>query len=325
MNPTQAAAAEPGRGREATRPTEIPAKGWKDVLARVVSEVSQDRVLMIAAGVTFYGLLALFPALSALVSIYGLVFDPATVQQQLQSLAGLLPEGAMAVVGEELTRLTSQSGSDLSLAFAGSLLVSLWSANAGVKALFEAMNVAYDEEEKRGFVKLTLVSLAFTLAALLAIVVALGSLVVLPLVLESFGFGSLGQALVRIAGALVLVLLFVGGLAALYRYGPSRARADWRWITPGSILTLVVWVIASALFSWYAANLGSYNATYGSLGSVIGFLFWMWISATIVIVGAELNAELEHQTARDTTRGPDVPMGRRGATMADTLGASKGS
>jgi membrane protein len=325
MTPTQAAAAEPGRGRDATRPTEIPARGWMDVLRRTATEVSEDRVLMIAAGVTFYGLLALFPALSALVSIYGLVFDPATVQRQVASLAGLLPQGAMDVLGEELTRLTSRPGSSLSLAFAGSLLVSLWSANAGVKSLFEAMNVAYDETEKRGFVRLTLISLAFTLGALLAVAVALGALVVLPLVLDAFGFGTLGQALARIAGVLVLALLLTAGLAALYRWGPSRERARWRWITPGSILTLVVWVIASALFSWYAANLGSYDATYGSLGSVIGFLFWMWISATIVIVGAELNAELEHQTAADTTDGPPEPMGRRGATMADTLGGRTGS
>jgi membrane protein len=311
-------------GRNATKPTDIPAAGWKDILWRVKDEVTEDRVMLIAAGVTFYILLALVPALTAMVSIYGLFSDPQQVGEQLAQLQGFIPGGGMEVLQDQMSRLAEQDESSLGIAFLVSLALSLWSANAGIKSLFEAMNVAYEETEKRGFIKLNLISLAFTLCGIVAVILASIVFVALPVILDVLGFGSMAEWIIRIVSYLVLAGLAVTFLAALYRYGPSRDKAEWAWITVGSIVTLVVWVIGSLLFTWYAANMGSYNATYGSLGSLIGFLFWIWISVNIVIVGAELNAEIEHQTAVDTTVGPDKPMGSRGATMADTLGKSKG-
>ncbi len=307
------------RGREARLPTQIPARGWKEILKRVGSEFGEDQVLLVAAGVTFYLLLAMVPALTALVSVYGLFSDPADVQRHIASLNDVLPGGAQQVLGEQLNRLAEQSSGGLGFALAGSLLLALWSANAGTKALFTAMNVAYDEPERRGFVRLTLVTLAFTLGTGLLMVALMGSVVILPNLASLFGLGSLADIAVRAATTAVLVCAGVAILAALYRWGPSRERAKWSWITPGAMIALVVAGLGSAAFSWYVGNFGSYNKTYGSLGAIIGFLTWLWLMVTVVIAGGELNAEMEHQTAKDTTTGPARPIGSRGARMADTV------
>lgn len=317
-------AAQTGRGRDADRPGQIPGSGWKDVLYRVKDEITDDRVMLVAAGSTFYMLLALVPGLTALVSVYGLFSDPATVQEHLSILQGVVPGGGMTILEEQLTRLTEQGSGTLSLTFIVSLAIALWSANAGVKSLFEAMNVAYDEVEKRSFVKLNLVSLGFTLAAIVMAILLLGLVIVMPNVLKFIGLGSGVEWLIRIAGYVLLFLITSFGIAMLYRYGPSRERPRWRWVTYGSVIATVVWVVASLLFSWYAANFGSYNATYGSLGAIIGFITWIWISMIILIVGGEINSELEHQTARDSTTGPRQPLGQRGAVMADSVGEAKG-
>jgi membrane protein len=317
------ASREPGRGREATSPTEIPAKGWKDILWRVYEEINKDRILAVAAGVTFYGLLALFPALAALVSIYGLFADPATIQDHLNLLSGVLPGGALEVVSEQVKRITSKGSGTLGFAFFSGLAISLWSANAGVKAVFDALNVAYDEEEKRGFIALNLRSLVFTLGMILFVLVTVGAIVDIPVLLDFIGLGQVTEWIISLARWPVLLGAIVLLLAVLYRYGPSRDTAQWRWISAGSLVAAVVWVAASMLFSWYVANFGNYNETYGSLGAVIGFMTWMWLSTTVVLVGAELNAEIEHQTVHDTTEGPQKPLGARGARMADSVGAAK--
>jgi membrane protein len=317
------AAAERGRGRTADTPTEIPAKGWKDILWRTYEEMNKDRILAVAAGVTYFGILALFPAIAALVSMYGLFADAATINDHLASLGGLLPGGATEIIGEQVTRITSAGGGALGFAFFFGLALSLWSANAGMKAMFDALNVAYGEEEKRSFIKLNLTSLTFTLGAIAFVLLALGGIVVVPVVIEFLGLGEIGEALLSIARWPVLLAIVVLALAVLYRYGPSRDEAQWRWITPGSVLAAVVWIAGSMLFSWYVANFGSYNETYGSLGAAIGFMTWLWLSTTIILVGAELNAEIEHQTAKDTTEGHQQPLGRRGARMADTIGEAK--
>ncbi|WP_407520439.1 YihY/virulence factor BrkB family protein [Methylobacterium oryzisoli] len=316
---------ETDRGRKAEHPTEIPAKGWKDVLYRVYLEFQKDRVLSVAAGVTFYTLLAIFPAVAALVSLYGLFTDPATINDHLALLQGVLPAGALDIIGEQVKRITSKGGTTLGVTFFTSLAISLWSANAGVKAVFDALNIVYEEEEKRSFIQLNLQSLAFTLGGLLFVVIALTGIVVLPLVLNFIGYFGISLspnawyiALVRWP-ILLAILLF--GLAMLYRYGPSRDKARWRWVTPGSLVAGVVWLAGSIAFSWYVSNFGNYNETYGSLGAAIGFMTWIWISATIVLIGGEINAELEHQTVRDTTVGPERPLGTRQARMADTVGA----
>lgn len=315
-------AQQPGRGRRADAPAEIPARGWKDVLVRTFKEIMQDRVTFVAAGATYFLLLAIFPTLTALVSIYGLVADTSTVQQHVALLTGLLPEGGLALLEEQLERLASQGAPTLGIALAGSLVVALWSSSAGVKALFEAMNIAYDEEEKRGFIALTVTALLFTLAGIIGAVVMLMVVVAMPIVLGFLGLGGAVEWLVRIGSYALLVGLLMVGLAALYRFGPSRQQAKWRWITPGAIVATAAILVMSLLFSWYAANFANYERTYGSLGALIAFLTWVWLSVTLVIVGAELNAEVEHQTAKDSTVGADEPLGQREATMADTVGAS---
>jgi membrane protein len=317
------AASEPGRGRQADTPTEIPVKGWKDILWRTYEEFSADRVMSIAAGVTYYALLALFPALAALVSLYGLFADPATIRDHLVTLSNILPSGAIDIIGEQVSRIASTGEDTLGVSFVIGLGVSLWSANAGMKAFLDALNVVYDEDEKRGFIALNLRSLAFTLGAVVFILVALAGIVVVPVVLAFVGLASSTEWLLAIARWPILLTGVTLGLAVVYRYGPSRDQAKWKWVTPGSIVAAVLWLAVSMLFSWYAANFGSYNETYGSLGAVIGFMTWIWISSVVVLLGAEINAEMEHQTAKDTTEGSHQPMGARGAQMADTVGVAK--
>jgi membrane protein len=316
-------AREGGRGRSAEKPTQIPAMGWKDILYRVKDEISGDRIGTIAAGTTFFVLLALFPALGALVSLYGLIADPVTINEHLNDLRGYLPAAVLDLVGQELTRLEQTRTGTLGVGFVGGLLVALWSANSGMKALFDALNVAYDETEKRGFFNLNLVSLGFTLGGLVFFILVLNVVIGVPLILNLLPLGPAGNLLVAVVPPIVLFAVAIFVIAVLYRYGPSRTQAQWRWVTPGSVAAAVVWVAASFLFSWYLANFADYSATYGSVGAIIGVMMWIYISMWIVLAGAELNAETEHQTARDTTVGPEKPLGDRGATMADRVGEAR--
>jgi membrane protein len=248
--------------------------------------------------------------------------DPANLSVNLESVSGLLPQGATDVIRDQMTRI-AHGTSTLSLTFLAGLAVSLWSANAGVKSMFDALNLVYNEEEKRGLIKLNLVSLAFTAAAILFLIVALAALVVLPVMLNYIGLGSVIGWIATLGSWPVLLVVVGFALAALYRYGPSRREPKWRRISWGSGSAAVVWIVMSVLFSWYAANFGNYNATYGSLGAVIGFMIWMWLSIIVVLLGAEINAEMEHQTACDTTIGAPKPLGARRAVMADTVGAAQ--
>jgi membrane protein len=311
------------RGRFADAPQQIPARGWKDILLRVWKEASKDRLVSVAAGVTFYTLLAIFPAIAALVSLYGLFADPAAISSHLQSMQGVLPGGALEVVGDQVKRIAGGPRGSLGFSFAAGLAVSLWSANAGMKAVFDALNVVYDEEEKRSFIKLNAISLLFTAGAIVLLILAAAAVVIVPVVLAFVGLGPIAETLIRLARWPILLVAIAVALAVLYRYGPSRDTPKWRWISWGSGFASVAWVVASALFSWYAANFGSYNATYGSLGAVIGFMTWLWISSIVVLLGAELNSEMEHQTAADSTSGPAKPLGARGAHMADTVGKAQ--
>jgi len=315
--------AEQGRGREAGKPTDIPARGWKDIFWRVYERFGKDRVASVAAGVTFYALLAIFPAIAALVSIYGLFADPNTMESHVNALSGVLPGGAVEIVGGQIRRLAGQGGGALGLGFAIGLATSLWSANAGMKAVFDALNIVYNEDEKRSFFALNAQSLTFTLGAILFLLLALGAVVVIPAVLDFIGLGPIAETLIAILRWPLLLAGVVLGLALIYRYGPSRDNPQWRWLTTGSIVAAVLWIVGSMLFSWYVANFGSYNETYGSLGAAIGFMTWIWLSTIIVLLGAEINAETEHQTAEDTTQGQRQPLGARGATMADTVGEAK--
>jgi membrane protein len=312
-----------GRGRPASAPSEIPARGWKDILLRVYRNIPEHRVVALAAGVTFYSLLAIFPAIAALVAVYGLFTDPATLTVHLEKLSGLLPGGALDVVRDQLTRVASQRGSTLGVTFLVGLAVSLWSANAAMKSIFDTLNIVYAEREERSFIRLNAISLAFTAAGILFVLLAIGALVVLPPALKYLGLSEPSEILVRAGRWPVLFAVVTFAIAFVYGYGPSRAKPRWRWISWGSAFAAFAWLAVSMLFSWYAASFGNFNQTYGSLGAVIGFMTWIWLSAIVILIGAELDAEMEHQTARDTTTGPAKPMGARHATMANTVGAAQ--
>jgi membrane protein len=313
-------AVDPGRGRDADSPNEIPVKGLRDVFWRVVNAVIADRVTLIAAGVTYFLLLSLFPALGALVALYGFIADPTTIMGHIGFLASVFPPGSFDLILDQLTALTQQKPSTLSFAFITGLVIALWSANSGMKALFDAMNVAYQEDEKRSFVRLNMLSLAFTFGALLIAIVLIAAIGVLPAALTYFWLDRWQELLARFA-RWPFILVFVGcGIAVIYRYGPSREQAKLKWLSWGVVFSTLLWLAASILFSFYLENFANYNATYGTLGALIGLMVWVWISVIILIVGAELNAELEHQTVRDSTTGSPKPMGERGAFVADTVG-----
>jgi membrane protein len=311
-----------GHGQHAASPHEIPPAGWKDVLGRLLSEIGEDRLMLVAAGVTYYTLLALVPSLTAIVSLYGLFNDPATVNQQVTLLQGLLPQGGLQIVEDQLTRLTASGRTTLNFTLLISLVIALWSASAGINALFDAMNIVYDEKEKRNFFVRTGMALLFTLATIIVAIVFVAVVIAMPVVL---GFLQLGGGFKWLVGVLAYVLMMVIlslGIATLYRWGPSRAQAKWRWLSIGSGVAVIGIIVISVLFSWYAANFGNYNATYGSLGALIGFLTWIWLTVTMLLIGAELNAEMEHQTAIDSTVGERPrPMGERGAYIADHVAA----
>jgi membrane protein len=312
-----------GRGRLAETPSEIPPRGWKDILLRVYSNISKHRILTLAAGMTYYSLLAIFPALAALVAMYGLFADPSAIASHLDELSGVLPGGALDVVREQLTRVASKGSQSLGLTFLIGLAVSLWSANAAMKSLVDTLNIVYGEEEKRGFVKLNAISLLFTIGGILFVVVALGAIVVVPVALKYIGLSETASLLLRLGRWPAMFVVLTLALGVIYRYGPSREAPRWRWITWGSAMAAILWLAISALFSWYVSSFGKFNETYGSLGAVIGFMTWLWISAIVVLLGAELDAEMEHQTARDTTTGAPKPIGTRGAQVADTVGAAR--
>jgi membrane protein len=279
--------------------------------------VSEDRLLAIAAGLVFYGLLALFPAVMALVSCYGLFAKPDTINDHLSFIEGVMRKEAFSIVQDQIARVVAKEQAGLSFGFVIGLAIALWSANAGMKAVMDALNIVNEENEKRGFVRLTHVSLAFTIAGLFAVLADVVAVVVTPLLLSEVGLAGLTETMVKLVCWPVLTLGMLLGLSVLYRYGPSRRAARWEWISFGAVFGTLTWFAGSAALSFYFANFANYNATYRSLGAAIGTMAWMWMSAIVILFGAELNAEIEHQTARDTTVGIKKRLGARGATMAD--------
>lgn len=308
------------RGRLANEPSQMTWLGWKDIFIRTFNEMGDDRLLSVAAAVAFYALLALVPMLSVLVSLYGLFADPNTIVAQLSPFLHLMPPAVQELVIEQSVRLASKSNSSLSLTLLFSLLIAGWSANAAVKAMFEALNIIYDETEKRSLIWYNVVTLFTTLSAAAVGVLALTVIAIIPAILALFPFQDTVEWMVRILRWPALFAVAVFAIATLYRIGPSRRPPKWRWLMPGAILSAALWALASFGFSYYVTRLGDYSATYGSLATVVIFMTWLWLSATIVLLGGELNSELEHQTALDTTRGLPKPIGMRGAKMADNIG-----
>ena len=308
------------RGHQADSPQEIPPKGWKDIAKRTAKEVKQDQVPLLAAGVAFYTLLALFPAIIAGVSIYGLVADPATVQNQINELTNLLSPETAKLVGDQLKQVTSGAGGALGLATVVGILTALWSASSGMKALITGVNLAYDESESRKFAKLRGLALLLTLGAMVLLAVALFLIVGFPPLVDSWP--TVLRWVASVLRWVLLAALLIVGLAVLYRYAPDRDEPKWTWVSWGSGIATLLWVLASIGFSVYANSFGNYNKTYGALAGVIILMFWLFLTSFVVLVGAELNTEMELQTAKDTTAGPTKPMGDRDAHAADHVAES---
>jgi membrane protein len=321
-DPSDGAEGGADHGRDAGVPEEIPVKGLRDVFWRVVHEVSEDRVTLIAGGVTFYLLLGLFPSLAALVAVYGLVADPATISDHLRELSGLLPPGAFDLIADQLKSLAQSRNSTLGFTFLMGLGVALWSTHSGTLAIFDAMNVAYEETEKRGMIRLNAVAFCFTICAMASAAAMLGLVAVMPLVLSYLWLDQFKEHMALLLRWPILLVIVAAAVTAIYRFGPSREPAKFRWMTWGSLLVTASWFAMSLGFSFYLNHFANYSATYGALGALVGLLMWIWLSIVILIIGGELNAELEHQTAKDTTTGSPLPMGSRGAYVADTLGAT---
>lgn len=307
-------------GRSAESPGDIPARGWREVLLRVKTQAKADRVSLLAGGVAFYAVLALVPTLIVIVSVYGLVANPAGIEKHVKDLTGALPQDARNLIASQLRSIVSSSGSGLSIAAAFAALGALWSASSAMKHLVEAVNVAYGESETRKFVKLRLLALALTLAGVVFVVVAFGIVVFLPAAVAKLSLPSPFRVVVSILRFPVLALGMLIGLAVLYRYAPDRDNPRWQWVSWGAVAATGLWLVASILFSVYASNFGKYNKTYGSLAAIIVLMLWLLITAAVVIIGAELNAELETQTARDSTVGEEQPIGDRDARAADVVG-----
>jgi len=322
LNASSESANDPGRGRQAESPTEIPAPGWKDILARVRLEVKRDRVPLMSAAVAFHALLALFPALVALVSLYGLFADPSSIDRQVDDWLGTAPREVRELLTSQLQSITENAGAAAGLAVVLGTIVALWSASSGIAHLIEATNIAYDEEETRNFVARRGLALALTVGAVVFMLLSLVLITVLPAVLADTGLGLFGRVLVGILRWVLLILGMMLALSVLYRYAPDRDHPQWSWTSPGALLATVLWVVASAGFALYTANFGKYNETYGSLGAVVVLMLWLYFTVMCVVFGAELNAEMERQTRRDTTQGAPMPLGSRDAEVADTIGAT---
>jgi membrane protein len=307
----------PGIGAE--KPTEIPWRGWKQIVKRAWAEHNADNMPIIGGGVAFFGFLAIFPGLIALISLYGLVASPETVARQVEDLSAQLPQDAADLIATQLTSIVDNSGSALTLGLVVSILAALWSASGGMGNLITAVNLAYDEVETRNFVKLKAISLGLTLGAIVFVLLTFGLVAVVPALIEELPLGVAGTVLAQVARWVLLLAVFAGSLAVLYRVAPDRDAPRLRWVSLGAVVATVMWALVSVGFALYVDNFGSYDKTYGTIAGVIVLMLWLYLTCYLVLLGAEINSEAEHQTAHDTTEGEPQPMGARDATMADSL------
>jgi membrane protein len=316
----RAARAPQKHGRRARFPRDISARGWKDITLRTRRQIASDNIGIVAAGVAYYAFLAIFPALAALISIYGLVVDARIVESQLARASGYLPDQARQLIGAQLARIAGQSSGALSWGLALSILLGLWSANKGMKALFQGVNIAYNQHSGRGLIKDNALTLLFTFGGIVVAIASMALVVAFPVALGRLGLPSPIRTVLSLSRWLALALVIVFSLAVIYHVAPYRASPRWRWVSWGSILATTLWLIGSWAFSVYVANFSSYNQTYGSVAAVVILMLWFYLSSYAILLGAEINSEMERQTERDTTAGPDKPIGGRGAYNADTLG-----
>ncbi|MBW4964816.1 YihY/virulence factor BrkB family protein [Pseudoalteromonas sp. CR1] len=311
---------KPKRGQHAEQPAHIPIKGWWDIAKRIFARMSKDNLSLVSAGVAFYALLAIFPAIAALVSIYAYFASPVEISEHLRQFTSLIPSSSRELILSQISDLTQSSQTRLTLGALGTLLLTIWSSSKGSQALITACNISYHEYEKRSFFRAQLVRFMFSVGAILVAIFALLIIGILPIVLNLVGLKDSIDLLIKVVSWPILALTFNFALVLLYRYAPHRKAAKWRWITLGSVIATVFWIVASIGFSFYVSRFSSYNETYGSLGGVVIMLMWLYISAYIVTLGAVINAETEQQTAKDSTIGPEKELGERGAYVADHLG-----
>lgn len=315
---TEAANLVAQRGRDADRPREIPPHGWRDVTVRAFRQVNDQHLSMIAASIAFYGLLALFPAIAATIAIGGSVVAPQQLESQMATVGALLPPEAASIILDQAAQVAAHTGRGLALAAIIGLLITLYSASRGMKALIEGLNIIYGEEENRGFIQLSFFAFMMTLGLIIGMVLALVLITIVPVVIATLGLSGVLDWMVSLARWPILFLAAMLGLGVIYRYGPSRRSARWQWVSWGSVLGTVLWVVGSVAFSAYVQHFGSYNETYGSLGTAIILLLWLFLTSFVVLLGAEINSEIEHHTVVDSTVGEDRPMGDRDAFVADT-------
>lgn len=305
-------------GARATEPTQIPRRGWLQVLRRAWTEAKRDQVPLLAAGVAFFAFLSLFPAMIAAVMIYGLVVSPQAVADQSRQLASVLPHDAASLVTEQMRSITSRPAQSLGLGLVVAVVLALWSASGGVGNLITAINVSYDEDETRGFVRRKALALGLTLGAIVFVAITLLLIAAAPAALDAVGASGLVRTALEGVRWLLLVVAVAVALALLYRWAPDRHAARFTWVSVGAAVATVIWLVASLGFAFYANTFGSYDKTYGALAGVVVLMLWLWITAFVTLLGAEINAEAEQQTVRDTTRGPERALGRRGAVKADS-------
>lgn len=311
------------RGRNAETPMQIPARGWLDIVWRVKNRLTANRVSLVAAGVAFYGLLALFPAIGAVLAVGGLVIDPQTIVDQMVDFEGVVPDEVLSIVEGQATEVAGADNKGLGIAAIFGLVLSFWSASRGMANLVMGLNLVYGEEEKRGLLWLNLQVLMLTAMLVVGVLLGMVSIIVVPAILSIVEWPLFGEWLANAFRWIVMAVVTLGGLAVIYRLGPSRRDPVWNWVTPGAIVACVLWIVASVAFTFYVGNFASYNESFGALGGVVIMIMWLWLSAFIVLLGGGINAEMEAQTKIDTTTGPARPMGERGAVKADTLGETR--
>ena len=317
--PAGQASRQTDRGRHADDPTELTKKGWLDIFWRTKAQLDEDNLSIVAAGVAFYAFVAVVPCLAVAIAIYALMADASTLTQHLDMLSRVMPGEVMPMIEEQVTRI-AQNNTAAGISAILGVLIALYSSSNATKALISGLNIAYDEREKRGFIKLGLTAIVLTLSMIAGVILVIGLITVLPAVLSRIGISGGAETALKILRWPLLIGIFMTGVAAVYRFGPCRQKPQWKWVSPGAIMASALWVIGSALFSLYVSKFGSYDQTYGSLGAVVVFLMWLYLSAYVVLLGAELNSEMERQTVKDTTDGAPKPLGERDAYAADTVG-----
>lgn len=310
-------------GRQATTPRAIPLKGWIDITIRVWKALDVHHIGLVAAGVAFFGFLSIFPGLTAAVALFGIVADPAVLVEQTEWMMSALPDAARTLLMDQMIKLASASGDALGIAAIVGLALAVWSASKGMGNLIRGLNFIYEERESRGLIRLKVETMVLTLGLILGLIASALVVAAIPAALILVGAPGWVMSIALLLRWPILFAIGVGGIALLYRFAPSRRQAKWRWLTPGAVLACSLWLLGTLGFSFYVTNFSTYNETFGTLAGVIILLTWLWLSAYVVLLGAQVDAEIEAQTQRDSTIGPARPMGERGAVKADTVGPTR--